>query len=207
VLLKHLQKLLAPFKDLHIVFTAMNGAEAVEKMAFYADKVDLLLMDIEMPEMNGIEATRILREKYPKVAIVMLTVFEHEAHLLEAMQAGAAGYLLKDEPGPQIRAGVLQAMEGRLPLSPTMALKAVSRLGASAPDRSEKARLAAFGLTTREREVYAGLVEARTYTQIAETLFISPKTVRRHMENLYKKLKVNSKAEAIVLAHENNWFG
>ncbi|HHG86241.1 MAG TPA: response regulator transcription factor [Bacteroidetes bacterium] len=205
-LLENLRELLESYSQIEIVFTAINGVEAVRSMEFYHDKVDLLLMDIEMPEMNGIEATRILRGLYPTVRILMLTVFERQEHLMQAIEAGASGYLLKGEKAKAIVQSIEQAMEGRLPLSPVMAAQALSQLQQNAQSQEQAAPLRAFSLSGREEEVFGGLVRALTYVQIAEELFISPKTVRRHMENIYKKLDVHSKVEAIRLAHQNSWF-
>lgn len=205
-LMENLKELLTSYGQVHLVFSATNGREAIEKMKFYHDKVDVILMDIEMPEMDGIEATRIIKSRHPDISILILTVFEHRANLMQALSAGADGYLLKGEQGETLVLSLRQALEGRMPLSPPMAAKAMAELRSVGQASAAVPSLSAVGLTSREVEIYQGLVAAWTYTQIADDLCISPKTVRRHMENLYKKLGVHSKAEAIGLAHRHAWF-
>jgi DNA-binding NarL/FixJ family response regulator len=205
------ERTLSYFEDLNIVWTAADGDEAVKNIASLRPRPDLILMDIEMRRMNGVEATRRIREMAPEVRILMLTIFEEEDHIFNAIRAGAAGYLLKDERPARIHQAILDAHEGRMPMSPLVAAKALEVLrnttatldGASPTDRSSPED---YQLTAREVEILAPLAKGKTYSEIATSLFISPNTVRRHIENIYRKLAVNSKVEASNLANKHKWF-
>ncbi len=163
--------------------------------------VDTILMDIEMPEMDGITATSVISEKYPQIKIIMLTVFDDEQKIFDAIQSGAMGYLLKDEPPQKILESIKMIMDGGAPMSPSIAAKSLRLL--KNPGRIEKNGSEDFDLSKREIEVLEQISQGLDYKEIAENLFISPSTVRKHIENIYRKLQVNNKMKAVKKAVEN----
>ncbi len=199
----HLQKaisdMLFNFENVDLVFIAGNGKALVEKLA--TEKVDLILMDINMPEMNGIEATAAVRKRYPEIKIVMLTVFDDGDNIFNAILAGANGYLLKDSKPARLLTAIEDAMDGGAPMSPSIATKALQLLRG---DRTEPLpEENDFQLTKRELEILEQLATGATYQEIADKLFISAKTVRKHIENIYGKLQAHNKIEAIQIAQKH----
>jgi DNA-binding NarL/FixJ family response regulator len=158
---------------------------------------DVVLMDISMPQMDGIEATKLAKTKYPDLKILMLTVMDDEKKLFAALKAGASGYLLK-EIKPHLLINALEdVLEGGLPLSPSLASKVLNYLN----NDTEAHNTPAPGmekLSKREHEVLLWLKKGMSVRQIGEQLFISDKTVRKHLEHIYEKLQVHSGREAIV---------
>ena len=179
--------------DLSFAFHAENGEELLHMLEGRSD-VDAVLMDIEMPVRDGIETTAAVTERFPDVKVIMLTVFDDDQRIFQAIQAGAMGYLLKDEPPQALRDAVLEIMAGGAPMSPTIAAKALALL--RNPARAA-ADAATYALTARETEVLEHLGRGLEYREIAETLFISPATVRKHIENIYRKLQVDNKMRAV----------
>lgn len=159
---------------------------------------DLVLMDVELPGFSGIEATRRLKRVLPELAIVMLTVFEEPATVIEAICAGADGYLLKKSSATELVAGIRQVAAGGSPLTAGVArsllevVRGMSEAASAAPSRLD--------LSPREQEVLRALVNGQSYKQVAATLDISIDTVRGHIRRLYKKLQVHSVAEAVTRA-------
>ena len=203
---ENLEQIFARFKDLEVVWIARDGADAVAQIKAQATPTpQVLLMDIEMRPMDGIEATQRIKSLAPDIKIVMLSVFEDEDRIFAAIRAGASGYLLKDESPDRIVQAIRDVHEGRMPMSPLVAAKALDMLRI-APAPMPKDQPQDFGLTPREIEILEPLASGKTYTEIAESLFISPKTVRRHIENIYQKLAVNSKVEASNLVQKKRWF-
>jgi DNA-binding NarL/FixJ family response regulator len=201
--LKALQDVLHSFDDVELMLSAINGKDIFHKIIKAETKPDLVLMDIEMPLTDGISATAKIKKTYPEIKIVMISVFDDREQVFDAILAGASGYLLKGEKPDAIRRAIYDALEDRLPMSPVIAgltLELV-RNGQSGADTL----IAESDLTTREQEILKELSEAKTYKQIAEDLFISTKTVGNHVQNIYNKLQVSSRAEAVKMAHERNW--
>jgi DNA-binding NarL/FixJ family response regulator len=158
---------------------------------------DLVLMDLELPGVNGIEATRRLRELEPSLPVVVLTVFENPRVILEAISAGASGYLLKKTGARELAAQLRSVLEGGAPLSPAVAatvLEFVRRSGGGDGGGAEPQRL---DLTAREADVLRCLARGRTYDQTAADLGVSASTVRTHIRAIYRKLQVHSVAEAV----------
>ena len=151
--------------------------------------------------MNGIEATSIIAQQYPNIKILMLTVFEDEHNLFDSIMAGACGYLLKDEKPTVLHNAIQEAIEGGAPMSATIANKSLRIIRNGPPQPSEDAEK--FELSKREIEILEKIAEGKNYQEIADLLFISPKTVRKHIENIYQKLRVHNKVEAINLARKN----
>lgn len=190
---------LGGFDEVELIFVASNGQEAIEMAAVH--EPDLILMDIHMPVMDGITATRRLRISNPKVKIVMLTVFDDGDHIFQAILAGANGYLLKDARPSKLISAIQEAIEGGAPMSPQIASKTLQLVRGerteTIPEKND------FELTRRELEILHRIASGDTYQQIADKLFISPKTVRKHIENIYIKLQVHNKIEALDIARRN----
>lgn len=201
-LLKAAQEKLSFFDDFQIKFTAIHGLDLLEKLE-KSHNVDLLLMDIEMPKMNGIEATEIVKQKYPQLKIIMLTVFDNDENIFKSIKAGADGYLLKEVNPADLRQGIIDTMSGGATMTPSIALKTLKLFRnpivfETVPDPD------AVKLTTREIEVLEQLSKGLKYNLIAENLFLSVGTVRKHIENIYTKLQVHNKLEAIQKAKNRN---
>ncbi len=190
--------LLSP--DFKLKFIAPNGAEII-KFLERDHNVDVIIMDINMPEMNGIEATNLISQRWPHIKIIMSSVFDDEQNLFDAMLAGACGYLLKDEPPLKLHRSIYEALEGGMPMSAMIAKKALQLIRKSSPSQSNKNQVD-YQLTDRETEVLEQLSKGLTYDQIAECLFISYGTVRKHVENIYRKLGVNNRTGAIDIAQK-----
>ncbi len=190
---------LAPYPDVQIAVMAANGSELVSGLA--ERKVDLVLMDIEMPLMNGIEATKQVKERFPGVKVVMLTTFDDEEKLFDSVLAGASGYLLKDEPGEELYKAIGHTLAGGASMSASIALKTLNFIRESGRASAEPCIL-----SDRELEVLQGLKSGQGYKQVAAALSISEGTVRKHVENIYRKLEVNNKVSAINLAAGKRWL-
>lgn len=200
-LISSIKEKLSFFEEIQIKFTASNGSELMEKL----DKnshLDAILMNIEMPVMNGIEATLAVKQKYPQIKIVMLTVFDNDENIFNAIKAGADGYLLKDINPHALFNGIVETLNGGAAMNPSIALKTLKLL--RNPISFEDATKEEINLTVREIDVLEQLAQGLSYTVIAENLFLSPSTVRKHIENIYSKLQVHSKLEAVQKAKRNN---
>jgi NarL family two-component system response regulator LiaR len=181
---------LMAFDDLVLVGEATNGEEAVELCA--QTQPEVVLMDLKLPVMNGVEAIRLIGERWPQVRIIALTNFQDPELVQEALQAGAKGYLLKNITAVELAEAIRAAHAGR----PTLAPEATQVLIDAANDPPQ----ADYGLTPREREVLALMVEGLRNAEIAERLVIGLSTVKFHVGSIFSKLGVTSRAEAIALA-------
>ena len=190
--------LLSP--DFKLKCIAPNGAEII-KLLERDHNVDVIIMDINMPEMNGIEATSLISQRWPQIKIIMSSVFDDEQNLFDAMLAGACGYLLKDEAPQKIHRSIFEALEGGMPMSAMIAKKALQLIRKSSPSQKVKDQVD-YQLTDRETEVLEQLSKGLSYEQIADNLFISYGTVRQHVENIYRKLEVNNRTGALEKAQK-----
>jgi DNA-binding NarL/FixJ family response regulator len=200
-LITSIKEKLSFFDDIQIKFTANNGADLLKKVE-ENHNVDVLLMDIEMPVLNGIETTAIIKQKYPQIKVIMLTVFDNDENIFNAIQAGADGYLLKDVNPNELHQGILETLNGGAAMNPSIALKTLKLL--RNPINFENTETEEINLSAREIEVLEQLAQGLSYTIIADNLFLSPSTIRKHIENIYKKLQVHSKIEAVQKARNNN---
>ncbi len=199
-----LQEKLSFLKDINVVFLAANGEDFLNQIKAQKQTIDVVLMDIDMPLMNGIEAVNIATGLYPDTKFLMLTVFDDDDKIFEAIKAGAIGYLLKDENVDKIIDALWQIVEyGGSPMSPRIARKALQLLMGA---KIEKKQVEETVLSPREMDILKGLVDGLDYKSVAEKLFISPHTVRTHITKIYQKLHVNSKIQAVNLAVKNRWF-
>ena len=192
--------------DFSVLFTASNGEDFLQKLKEQTSNLpEVVLMDIDMPIMNGIEAVSIAHQKYPDIKFLMFTVFDDDDKVFEAIKSGAIGYLLKDEKVEVIMQSIKQIIEfGGSPMSPSIARKALKLLmraeNPSKPVDEESS------LSKREMEILQGLVDGLDYKVISEKLYISPHTVRTHINKIYQKLHVNNKTQAIKIAIHKKWF-
>ena len=197
---KSIAEKLSFFDDLTLKFTAIDGLELQQKLEKNKN-IDLILMDIEMPICNGIEATRIVKSKYPQIKIIMLTVFDNDENIFDAIQAGADGYLLKEVNPTNLHQGIVETLNGGAAMNPSIALKTLKLL--RNPISIEEKNDQTIKLSVREIEVLEQLSKGLNYTAIADNLILSPSTVRKHIENIYAKLQVHNKLEAIQKAKNN----
>ena len=190
------------FEDIELVLSSGSGEEFLQALAALpaARRPQVVLMDIELPGISGIETTARLKKDYPEIDVMMQTVFEQEDKIFASIQAGASGYLLKDVSTDAIVGAVLELVRGGAPMSPAVARKMLAFVRASdeaAPDAVAAAGPQPFDLSERELELLAYLVQDEPESIIADHLYISPHTVRTHIKNIYKKLHVHSRASAV----------
>ena len=198
------------FDDVEVILIANSGDEFLEKIkGLPAHKLPLVVfMDIQMPGINGIDTTRLAKSYHADIHFIILTVFEDDDSIFEAIQAGASGYLLKHESHDTLRNAITEVLAfGGAPMSPAVARKTLKLLGQSKPaEQSNHSTVINTLLSDREREVLHHMVNGYDAKRIAEIIEISTLTVRKHIANIYTKLHVNSKAQVISMAHKNNWL-
>jgi len=201
-LIHAIKEKLSFFDDLSIRHTALNGSELLERLEEY-HHLDVILMDIEMPVLDGIETTQIVKQKYPHIKIIMLTAFDNDENIFNAIKAGADGYLLKEINPQDLHDGIVETLNGGAAMNPSIAMKTLKLLRnpSSIENQQDKEEIS---LSKREVEVLEQLSKGLSYTVIAENLILSPSTVRKHIENIYKKLQVHSKIEAVQKAKRHN---
>jgi DNA-binding NarL/FixJ family response regulator len=184
-----------------VKWIACNGKELLELLK-EDHALDIILMDIHMPEMDGIAATEAVKRLYPQLKVVMSTIFDEEEVLLRAIIAGANGYLLKDEKPARIHQAMEDVLNGGAPMSAGIANKALILIRAASPTLEATSGID-YKLTKRQVEILEQLSVGRSYQNIANNLTISPATVRKHIENIYQRLQVHNKVEAVQLARKN----
>jgi two-component system, NarL family, response regulator DegU len=205
-----LQNMLADESDFEIVGEAANGRQAL--LLCSRLRPDLILMDVRMPEMDGLAATKEIKERYPETSVMMLTMHENPDYLLEALKAGAAGYVLKDAPQEDIIEAVRRVRNGESPMDPELAARLLRRLASEGEMRrgtrgSQGATYTVESLTPRELEVLGLMKLGRTNRQIAADLVISLGTAKNHVEHIIAKLGVSDRTQAVVRALELGILG
>ena len=185
---------LMAFDDFKLVGEAQNGVTAIHLCAEIMP--DVVLMDMVMPDMDGVSATRIIRQEFPRVQVLALTSFKEEERIKNALEAGAIGYLLKDVSADELARAIRAAYSGRTTLSPDAAQALVHAAG--------QPPIPGLDLTEREHDVLALMVEGLSNTQIAGRLSVSPSTVKSHVSNILSKLGVASRTEAVTQALRNH---
>ncbi|MEL1246442.1 response regulator transcription factor [Flavobacterium helocola] len=201
-LIKAIQEKLSFFDEIQIKFTALDGSDLLTKIS-NNHNIDVILMDIDMPILNGIEATEIIKNKYPHIKVIMLTVFDNDENIFNAIKAGADGYLLKEVEPKTLYEGIIDTLNGGAAMNPSIALKTLKLLR-NPIDLDNKKEEEIIKLSAREIDVLEQLSKGLNYINIAENLFLSPATVRKHIENIYTKLQVHNKLEAVQKAKKNN---
>ncbi len=201
-LISAIKEKLSFFDDVRVKHTALNGSELLTKLED-DHNLDVILMDIEMPVLNGIETTQMVKQKYPQLKIIMLTAFDNDENIFNAIKAGADGYLLKEINPEELYNGLTETLNGGAAMNPSIALKTLKLLRNPINVTNKKDK-EGISLSKREVEVLEQLSKGLSYTVIADNLFLSPSTVRKHIENIYKKLQVHSKIEAVQKAKNYN---
>ena len=199
------KSLLSGEPDLEVVGEASTGLEAIEMCRRLGP--DLILMDVRMPEMDGITATRRIKQDQPDVSVLVVTIHENPDYLLEALDAGAAGYVLKDAPADRLISAVHRTLNGESPLNQELATLLLRRLADEKRhmphvDASKNNAPSVGALTPRETEVLTHLTTGQTNQQIAESLSISKGTAKVHVERIIRKLEVSDRTQAAVRAIE-----
>lgn len=193
---KKIRSLIQRYLDMQEELRCPVAVESVEEMLEYLEKHEhpgIILMDIQLPGMSGIEGIKIIKEKYPEIEIIMLTVYHDSHKIFDSLVAGASGYLLKHTSLPEIKESILNLTKGGAPMSPQIARKVINHFQKEEPKKNVES-----DLTPREHDIVNGLVDGLSYKMIADRYDISIDTVRAHIRNIYKKLHVNSKAEVIA---------
>ncbi|MBC6971699.1 response regulator transcription factor [Bacillus sp. Xin] len=200
VVLKGLAFFLSRQEDLELVGEANNGKEALMKVEQV--QPDVVLMDLYMPEMDGIEATSCIKKEYPNVKVLVLTSFSDQAHVLPALKAGASGYILKDVEPDQLVEAIRSAYKGNIQLHPDIA----SALLSQTLPQEEKQELSSIHvdvLTARENEVLQLLAKGMSNKEIASVLVITEKTVKAHVSSILSKLNLSDRTQAALYAVKN----
>ncbi|WP_221563643.1 response regulator transcription factor [Alkalihalobacillus sp. TS-13] len=191
-----LKNIIAIEEDIAVVGELTSGEEFLETIE--TTEPDVILMDINLPDKNGIELTSLVKRTFPKCKVLILTMYKHDEYFMSALKAGADGYILKDAPSEEVIEAIHSVAEGNSILHPSMAKKLVDY-----HQKKNQTRPNGKDLTDREKDVLICLVEGLSNKDIAERLYISDKTVKIHVSNILKKLEVKSRSQAIIYAVQN----
>ena len=196
------RRLLESQEDFEVVGEASDGVEAVELAK--KCKPEIIIMDVSMPRLNGIEATRQIKALYPNMAILVLTGYDNDEYVFALLEAGAAGYLLKESSGEELIDAIRQVMTGEPVLHPKIMKKVLNRLRSP----SEDLPVQSLGevLSDREKEVLRLAAKGMSNMEIADSLTLSVRTVQTHLRSIFNKLGVGSRSEAIVYGLKKGWL-
>ena len=190
-----LQRILDSDGEINVVGTVHNGLEALEMV----DRLlpDLVLMDLKMSVMNGVVATRKIRERYPEIRVLVLTTYDDDEWLFDAIRSGAAGYLLKDRPREELINAIKGTMAGKAYIDPSVAGKVLSNVAQNMPRQQPPVEIS---LSEREQEVLQLMTQGLSNADIAGRLFLSEGTVRNYTSAIFSKLNVSDRTQAVILA-------
>lgn len=186
-----LRAVLLAYPEISVVADVENGKQALDSVALY--RPDIVLMDIRMPVMDGVEATRLIKESYPKTVIIILTTFDDDEYIINALTYGASGYLLKDINGEGLVRAIMDGYLGNIVLPGRIASKITSHLS---KEMVPKGDLSDF--TVREQEIIRMLVRGASNKEIAETLYLSMGTVKNYISQIYSKAEIADRANAVI---------
>jgi len=189
-----LAKILSSSKEIEILGTAHNGEEVLEVIKKH--QPDLVLMDLKMPIMNGITATRKIKEQAPLIKILILTTYDDDEWLFDALRVGADGYLLKDTPPEDLLKAIQGTISGKAFIDPTITQKVIERASKATPDQNKTT----YQLSSREKEILSLIAQGMTNADIADRLYLSEGTIRNYTSNLFQKLGVSDRTQAAVVA-------
>ncbi|MBI5775903.1 MAG: response regulator transcription factor [Nitrospirae bacterium] len=184
--------------EIEVVGEAKDGQEAVEKARSLLP--DVILMDVSMPRMGGVEATRIIKREFPHIGIVALTMYEEQQYIFDLVRAGATGYLLKDTDSAQIVSAIRAIYRGESLIHPSVASKILAEFSLLSQGKGKKRPWADHDLTEREITVLRLVADGKTNKEIANNLDLSEKTVKNHVRNIFHKLQVYDRTQAAILA-------
>ena len=189
VLAKSMEQLFAQTDDIRCVVSIKNLLNVVS--TFQKAKPDIVLMDIGLPDISGIEGVRTLKNNFDNILILMFTVFDDDEKIFEAIREGASGYLLKKSRPQEIVDAIRDLYQGGSPMSPSVARRVIQFFQAAPPLKEED-----YQLTTREKEILFALVDGLSYKKIADKYYLSVHTIRKHISSIYEKLHVHSKSQS-----------
>ena len=195
-----LKIMLETYPDIEVIHQARNGREAFK--CCKKEVPDVVLMDIRMPVSTGIEGTKLIKEAYPEVKIVMVTTFQDTEYIVEAMQYGASGYLLKDSSYEAIYDGIKVALSGKVVMDATVSEKLVMQ--PKAPTTIEKTDISSFGLTEREIELIRLVSQGLNNKEISEALFLSEGTVKNNISTILSKLALRDRTQLVIFAYDHH---
>jgi DNA-binding NarL/FixJ family response regulator len=195
------RQLLERSSDIHVDGEASDGLEAVNLAAEI--QPDVVVMDVRMPRLNGIEATRAITTRFPKIKVLILSAYDDDSYVFPLLEAGASGYLLKTSSGAELAEAIRQVAAGQTALSPRVSTKIVNRMNTHQVYRTNTML---EGLTEREMEVLRAAAHGDPNKVIAAKLGISAQTVQVHLRNIFGKLLVGSRAEAVARAIQSGWI-
>ena len=195
------RQLLELHPDLQIVGEASDGLEAVSLAGVL--QPDVIVMDVRLPKLNGVEATRAITTRHPRIKVLILSAYEDDSYVFPLLDAGASGYLLKTSSSTELASAIRLVFAGEMALSPRISAKIVNRLGGRSAYRNlDMPR----GLTEREMDVLKAAAQGRSNKEIALNLGITTQTVQVHLRNIFVKLDVNSRSEAVAYAIRHGWI-
>ena len=190
-----LRRILESDDEISVLGSAHNGIEALEQIE--KAKPDLVLMDLKMPDINGVIATRKIREKHPDISILILTTFDDDEWLFDAIRSGASGYLLKDRPRGELISAIKGTVRGGSYVDPAVAGKLLNNIVQSIPQRTPSVDIS---LSDRELEVLRLLAMGLSNADISRRLYLSEGTIRNYMSGIFSKLNVSDRTQAVVIA-------
>jgi len=193
-----LSAILETKEEIEIVGEASDGGEAVEKARELLP--DVIVMDVSMPGMNGVEATKIIKKELPQIGIIALTMYEDQRYIFDLVRAGATGYLLKDSDSTEILAAIRAVSKGESLIHPSVASKILAEFTLLAEGKGKKNSSLEYDLTEREISVLRLVADGKTNKDIANVLDLSEKTVKNHVRNIFHKLHIYTRTQAAVLA-------
>ena len=196
------RRLLESQEDFEVVGEASDGVEAIELAKKY--KPEIIIMDVSMPRLNGIEATKQIKAIYPNMVVLVLTGYDDDEYVFALLEAGAAGYLLKESSGQELIDAIRQVMAGEPVLHPKIMKKVLNRLRSPSEDQSTQALDEV--LSDREMEVLRLAAKGMSNMEIADSLMLSVRTVQTHLRSIFNKLGVGSRSEAIVHGLKKGWL-
>jgi NarL family two-component system response regulator LiaR len=195
------RQLLGQSPDMDVIGEASDGVEAVQLAADFHP--DVIVMDVRLPRLNGIEATRTITTRFPGIRVLILSAYDDDSYVFPLLEAGASGYLLKTASGMELAEAIRQVHAGQKALAPRITAKIVNRLGGRGSFRGTGMTV---GLTDREMEVLRAAALGRPNKSIANALAISPRTVQVHLRNIFAKLGVDSRSQAVAYAIRHGWI-
>ncbi|MBC7886112.1 MAG: response regulator transcription factor [Saprospiraceae bacterium] len=188
------KEILQEVKHFQVINTYSNCEDFFMNLEF--DKPGVVLMDIELPGMNGIDGILLIKKKYPRIQIIVVTVYENDKLVFDALCAGAGGYLTKNLPTDRLKDAIFEIIHGGAPMS-----TCIARMVVASFQRNQNSPL-----SKREMEVLSLLSKGKSYSSIADELYVDKETIRTHIKNIYFKLEVHSKADALELAKKERWI-